>query len=307
MELHASVDALGEQLNGDGEIMPDPALFDDTGVFAVERERIFVRPWMAVDHATRLAESGRYFCVEAGSRSLVVTREVDGRLHALRNVCIHAGYPVCDAEEGPAARLVCPYHGWEYALDGRLVEPALSSRIDPARLRMTSYPVDTRDGLIFVDLSGTGEPREQTTASVPAWLADAVVTRRMRYRTNWNWKYALQFLRSSPHLFFEDCADFDSSHEFGPLSLMMVREERAALLRLIPKFPGQTDFQLVEMAGGDLPRVRNPEPGKRSGGGRAVARRRRRGGAAGSTRPGIFCLVLVDDVAGRRAALNRRS
>ena len=254
MELPASVDALAEQLNGAGEIVPDPALFDDSGVFAAERERIFVRPWMAVDHATRLNGDGRYFCVDAAGRSLVVTREAGGGLHALRNVCIHAGYPVCDAEEGPAERLVCPYHGWEYALDGRLVEPALSSRIDPARLRMTSYPVGTRDGLIFVDLSGVAAPLAQTAAPVPAWLADAEVTRRARYRTNWNWKYALQFLRSSPHLFFEDRAALDSSHEFGPLSLMMVQDGRAALLRLIPKFPGKTDLQLVEMAGPDTPR-----------------------------------------------------
>src|SRR5208283_4004085 len=101
-----------------------------------ERERIFVQPWMAVDHATRLTEDISYFRCDAASRSLVVTRAPGGGLHALRNVCIHAGYPVCESEEGLGERLVCPYHGWEFALDGRLVEPALSSRIDPARLRL---------------------------------------------------------------------------------------------------------------------------------------------------------------------------
>ena len=85
-----------------------------------------MQPLLAVDHATRLSEDGRYFRCDAAPRSLIVTRDDGGRLHALRNVCIHAGYPVCEAEEGPAERLICLYHGWEYALDGRLVEPALS-------------------------------------------------------------------------------------------------------------------------------------------------------------------------------------
>ena len=79
---------------------------------------------------------GSWFRCDAAARSILVTREAGGRLNALRNVCIHAGYPVCEAEEGAAERLMCPYHGWEYALDGRLVEPELSSRIDPSRLRL---------------------------------------------------------------------------------------------------------------------------------------------------------------------------
>src|SRR6516164_8747507 len=155
MDLPASVTALGEQLGGTGEIAPDPALFTEAGVFAAERERIFARPWIAADHATRLAEDGRYFRFDADSRSIIVTRDSEGGLHALRNVCLHAGYPICDAEGGLAERLICPYHGWEFSLKGRLVEPDLSARIDHARLQLASYPVCVRDGLIFVDPSST--------------------------------------------------------------------------------------------------------------------------------------------------------
>ena len=154
MDLPVSVTDLGEQLRGDREIVPDPGLFSDPQVFAAERERIFQRSVMALDHETRLAEDGRWFRCDAAARSILVTREAGGRLNALRNVCIHAGYPVCEAEEGSAERLMCPYHGWEFALDGRLVEPELSSRIDPARLRLASYPVRVCNGLIFADPPG---------------------------------------------------------------------------------------------------------------------------------------------------------
>jgi len=252
MDLPESVAAIAERLDGTGAIVADPQLLNGADVFASERDRLFMRPWIAVDHQTRLDEDGRYFRFDAATRSILVTRAADGGLHALRNVCIHAGYPVCEAEEGPAERLVCPYHGWEFALDGRLVEPDLSARIDPSRLRLASYPVCVRDGLIFVDLSGAAEPPEAAAqpvaaAAIPGWLAEAGVTQRTRYSTNWNWKLALQLLKSSPHLLFDQPGDA-SCTVFGPLSLMMVQPQQAALLRVIPKSAERTDIQLIRMA-----------------------------------------------------------
>ena len=246
MDLPVSVMELGDQLREDREIVPDPALFSDPQVFAAERERIFQRSVMALDHETRLSEDGSWFRCDAAARSIVVTREAGGRLNALRNVCIHAGYPVCEAEEGSAERLTCLYHGWEYALDGKLVEPELSSRIDPARLRLTSYPVRVCNGLIFADSPGTAAA---AVNSVPGWLTAARVVRRPRYRTSWNWKYLRHFLRSSPHLFFDGLPD--ECHEIGPLDSLLAQSLRAVLLRVIPKFAEQTDFQVIEMTAGE--------------------------------------------------------
>lgn len=250
MDLPASVAALGEQLGGPGAIAPDPALFQATDVFAAERERIFLRPWVAVDHATRLDRDGHYFRFDAATRSMIVTRDSGGRLHALRNVCIHAGYPVCDAQEEAAEKLVCPYHGWEYALDGRLTEPAFAARIDRSRLRLASYPVCVRNGLIFVDLSG-GTQDDDIPGPLPTWLARARVTKRAQYGTTWNWKFVRHFCRSRPDLFFAGARDADADQhciEFGPLDWMLVRSQQAVLLRVIPRFAERTDFQLLRLA-----------------------------------------------------------
>jgi nitrite reductase/ring-hydroxylating ferredoxin subunit len=232
----------------------DPALFSDPQVFAAERERIFQRSVMALDHETRLSEDRRWFRCDAAGRSILVTREVGGRLNALRNVCIHAGYPVCEAEEGSAERLMCLYHGWEYALDGRLVEPELSSRIDPSRLRLASYPVRICNGLIFADPPGA---TAAAVNCVPAWLTAATVTRRTRHNTSWNWKYLRHFLQSSPHLFFDGSPD--ECQEIGPLGLLFAQSRRAVLLRVIPKFAEQTDFQVIDMMADENQRSAEPE------------------------------------------------
>ena len=259
MDLPQSVAAIGERLDDAGAIAADPQLLHGADVFAAERDRIFARSWVAADHHTRLAGDGCYFRFDLATRSLLVTRAADGRLRALRNVCLHAGYPICEAEEGSGERLVCPYHGWEFALDGRLLEPDLSTRIDPARLRLASYPVFIRDGLILVDpsvaISANSSADHLASGPVesdriPAWLADGQVGARRRHSTNWNWKLALQFLKSSPDLLADDqgAGDFVV---FGPLSLMLAEPRQAALLRVIPKSAERTDIEVVRIVAPD--------------------------------------------------------
>jgi nitrite reductase/ring-hydroxylating ferredoxin subunit len=250
MDIPESVTELGEQLRGTDKIAPDPALFADPQVFAAEREKIFQRSMMALDHESRLPEDGHWFRCDGAPSSILVTRASGGRLHALRNVCLHAGYPVCDAEEGAADRVICPYHGWEYTLDGKLVEPELSSRIDPARLRLRSYPVCVRSGLILVDPSGAGETAENGTASIPAWLPTAKVSGRAHHNTDWNWKYLRHLLQSEPQTFFH--GPLDERHELGPLSCLFVQERRAALFRIIPRFAERTGLQVIEMTSDEI-------------------------------------------------------
>ena len=70
-----------------------------------------------------------------------------------------------------------------------------------------AYPVSIHNGLIFVDPSGKAEATE-FGADIDARLAAAArVTRRARYGTTWNWKFLRNFLRSSPHLFFDGSPD----------------------------------------------------------------------------------------------------
>ena len=255
MDLPPSVAALQARLDGNTEFLPDPELFHSPQVFAAERERIFVRSPIAIDHVSCLGETGRYIRFDSAGRSIMLTRAADGALYALRNVCLHAGYPICDAEEGAGERIICRYHGWEYALDGQLLEPALSARIDPARLRLKCHPVEVRDGLIVVDIGGAVGSLRRAGGTLPAWLADATVSQRVRWSTTSNWKIALQFVKGSPRLFLDEAGACRLGwREIGPLSLILARRHRAALLQVIPKCAGRTDLRLIEMTAlGALP------------------------------------------------------
>src|SRR5437763_17068376 len=107
MELPDSVKAFGEQIDSGGEIAPPPEFFEAYDVFAAELAQIFTRPWLAVDHASRLAADGAFVRADLGSRSAAPVRESAAQIHALRTSCLHAGCRACPAEARSAPHLSC--------------------------------------------------------------------------------------------------------------------------------------------------------------------------------------------------------
>ncbi len=58
-------------------------------------------------------------------------------------------------------RFQCPYHAWIYDLDGKLKQPRhteLLDDFDPAEWGLVPVRVDSWQGIVYVDLSGTAEP-----------------------------------------------------------------------------------------------------------------------------------------------------
>lgn len=253
MEIPDSVKSIGEQLGAGGKVAASAELFEAYPVFAAEVQQVFARPWLGVDHASRLAADGDYFRADVGSRSMILVREAEDRIHALRNACLHAGYRVCEEEAGHGEQLFCQYHGWYYALDGRLTDPYLRpDQPDRSRFRLPRYAMQIRCGLILVDLSSIApEPPPAgpvELGGIPENLADAAVTARRRYATTWNWKHLRRFLWSQPELFCGGTCD--EFVELGPLSFVALRGDEAALVRIVPRFPGHSDFELVRITPG---------------------------------------------------------
>jgi nitrite reductase/ring-hydroxylating ferredoxin subunit len=181
----------------------------------------------------------------------VLVREKEDCIHALRNACLHAGYRVCEEETGRAQQLYCQYHGWFYALDGLLTEPMLQPKItDRSRFRLARYGMQITNGLIFVDLSKVGPTAPETDAvpieGLPDDIGQRTPGRRKRYKTTINWKRLRQFAWAAPEMAFgaDSC---DKVVEYGPLSMIAVRNGDASLIRLIPRYPGQTEIDVIPL------------------------------------------------------------
>ena len=250
MDLPDEITAVGAQVDAGGAITPAAELFETYEVFAAELTNLFMRPWLAADHASRLGADGDYFRVDIGGRSMVIAREAEDKIHAMRNACLHAGYRICEEEDGRGDHLFCRYHGWDYAIDGRLTDPMLRpEEEDRSRFRLPRYAMRIEKGLIFVDpsLAAPNPPEAKTIdlAAVPD-LGESKVVSRKRIQTTWNWKHLRHFLWSSDDLLFP--GGHETATEFGPLSRLLTKNGDAALVRLIPRYAGHSDFELVRVA-----------------------------------------------------------
>jgi phenylpropionate dioxygenase-like ring-hydroxylating dioxygenase large terminal subunit len=127
----------------------DRRVLSDEGLYRLELERIFARGWNFMAHESQLKEAGEYLVTYIGEDQVIVVRDEEGKVYALLNTCRHRGNALCRAEQGRAKSFVCSYHGWNYALDGRLIgvpgqksfyhDDLDRSRLGLARVRIESY------------------------------------------------------------------------------------------------------------------------------------------------------------------------
>ena len=132
----------------------------DDEVFDLERQRIFHRVWMLATRAELIAPGSRQV-VDLSGESVILTRDSSGVLHAHANVCRHRGARLCTAgTTDPRSTITCPYHGWAYALDGRLIgTPHLSNDdVDRSTLPLWGHHVAEWNGFVFVSVAA--EPPE---------------------------------------------------------------------------------------------------------------------------------------------------
>lgn len=127
--------------------------------YELELEHLFRRDWICVGREEEVAQTGDYFTIELAGEPLLVVRGTDNRLRALSNVCRHR-YMQVVMGQGNAARLSCPYHGWTYRLDGKLMgatSMAESRILDKENCRLPEFRLETWLGFIFVNLDNDAE------------------------------------------------------------------------------------------------------------------------------------------------------
>ena len=83
---------------------------------------------------------------------LVICRDSQGCLAALRDLCPHRAMPLSFGRFD-GTRLECPYHGWQFAMDGRCRHiPALveDDGLQTEKIAVRTYPACDQDGYVWV-------------------------------------------------------------------------------------------------------------------------------------------------------------
>ncbi|MBM3584233.1 MAG: transcriptional regulator BetI [Alphaproteobacteria bacterium] len=149
--------------------------YQDARFHALEREHIFKTTWQLVGHVSEVPAVGDYATLVVAGERAVVVRGEDGVPRAFVNTCRHRAACVAPAERGHCNRaIVCPYHGWNYGFDGRLIavpdEPSFPS-LDRTRFGLTPLETETWHGFIFVRFDGGGPSVATMMAPYEAELA----------------------------------------------------------------------------------------------------------------------------------------
>lgn len=192
-------------------------IYTSPEVFRLEMTRLYGGLWTYLCHESELPEAGSFRRARMGLRDVIVTKDRDGTFHAMFNRCAHRAASVCSEPSGKKARFVCPYHGWTYALDGKLIgvpfPDGYGQSFDKSTRGLPRIPrIESFHGFIF----GTLNPAMPSLVDYLGLAGDVLVEfvnrapngklalRAGAYRSTYkgNWKLAWDNAADMYHVFF---------------------------------------------------------------------------------------------------------
>ena len=180
--------------------------YSDPDIFDLDIMAIFARHWLFVASTAEVPEPGDYLTMDIGPYPILVIRDDDNEIRALHNVCRHRGARVLNDATGSTGNLVCGYHQWTYAPDGRLLSAGQQAPdFDKGCFALKSVHSRVVGGLIFVCLAP--EPpadfAEVTSRTLPYLVAHQLHRTKVAAQTDTiedaNWKLVMENNRECYH------------------------------------------------------------------------------------------------------------
>lgn len=91
---------------------------------------------------------GQSTCIEVGDAQVGLFHNADG-LFAIDNFCPHRGAPLHDGHVTDGY-VTCPWHQWQFQLNDGVCK-------NIPNVKVATYPIEVRDGAIWVDLETKGK------------------------------------------------------------------------------------------------------------------------------------------------------
>ncbi|MGH7894822.1 MAG: aromatic ring-hydroxylating oxygenase subunit alpha [Candidatus Binatia bacterium] len=191
---------------GDGLIAKER--YTSRAFLDLEMERLWPRVWQVACREEELPEVGDYVEYTIGDQSILIVRAAPGVVTAFFNACLHRGTRLAeDRGRFGGGTIRCRYHGWCYALDGRLREAVDRHEFPdlPADLHLGEVRAETWGGFVFVNMDANAEPLLEFLGPLPALLAPYRLD-EMRFRSYLstvlpaNWKTVLDAFNEGYHV-----------------------------------------------------------------------------------------------------------
>lgn len=125
-----------------------------------EINEVLRREWMCVGHVGEVRNPGDFLATELLDEQLIVTRDMQGVVRVLSNVCRHRGNRVVEGS-GNSRKFVCRYHTWSYDTTGALLSAPLmkgQTGFSKEKCGLPEFASEVWNGWIFVNLDGNATP-----------------------------------------------------------------------------------------------------------------------------------------------------
>jgi choline monooxygenase len=133
----------------------------DPRIAELERQTVFSRTWQVMGRVDQVEKPGQFVTATVAGEPLVAVRGQDGVLRAFYNVCRHHAAAVVTEKCGQASILHCPYHGWNYGLDGALKGMPEFEGVKNFERKdngLVPVKVETWENFVFVNLDKDAAP-----------------------------------------------------------------------------------------------------------------------------------------------------
>lgn len=168
----------------------------DSRIAELEAQNVFSKTWQVIGRADQVEKAGDFVTFTLAGEPIVAVRGNDGELRAFYNVCRHHAAAVVNEPCGHAQILHCPYHGWNYGLDGSLKgmpEFEGVKGFERSAHGLVPVKVATWEKFVLVNLDPHAEPVEQFLGRIVQRLAPLEVAKlhyvaSKSYDIACNWK-----------------------------------------------------------------------------------------------------------------------
>jgi phenylpropionate dioxygenase-like ring-hydroxylating dioxygenase large terminal subunit len=145
--------------------------YTDPAQFQHETQALFKRLPLALALSIELPQPKTFRAMTVMGVPLVLVRGEGGQVRAFLNACRHRGAQLCKEGHGSMDRFVCPYHAWQYDLEGALTAVYGASTFGEVSARthsLTELACAERAGLIWVALT------PGVRFDIDEWLGDFI-------------------------------------------------------------------------------------------------------------------------------------
>jgi salicylate 5-hydroxylase large subunit len=197
------------------------SVYTDEQIYQRELERLFCHGhWCYVGLEAEIPNEGDFKRTVIGERSVIMVRGADGAVNVVENVCAHRGMQFCRERHGNKKEFVCPYHQWNYKLNGDLqgvpfrrgvkqdgkVQGGMPKEFKPEEHGLTKLKVATRGGVVFASFDHEVEPLEDYLGPQILGYFDRLFNGRKlkilgynRQRIPGNWKLMQENIKDPYH------------------------------------------------------------------------------------------------------------